>query len=152
MGCFNSKLSTASDLDDNDNFQWDGHINIIRPWKVDPALSTAHLTRLRKEFWETRVEGQPEMWQALRFAAEAESSHLCNETIKAAGLRPANKKCTLQAMFDERGHLYELPMYALAPPTNLDNHPVHQLFKDASQAVADYIHTHERPKRSTPHR
>lgn len=45
----------------------------IRPWKVEPALTSQQLERLRNEFWETRVEGRKEMWEALRFAAEADS-------------------------------------------------------------------------------
>lgn len=146
-----SRMPAGVDIDEvaaGDNFQWDGHILAIRPWKLEPSLSSEHLRRMRDEFWETRVEGRAEMWQALRFAAEAESPELCDETIKAAGLRPASKKCTLQAMFDERGHLYEVPMYALADPTNLDQPPVHEEFKDASQAVVDYINAHDRSKRS----
>lgn len=75
---------------------------------------------------------------------------LCDETIKAAGLRPSNRRFTLQSVFDERGALYEVPMYALSNPTNLDQPPTHEEFKDAARAVADYIHAHERPRRSTP--
>lgn len=74
MGCAASK-STSSPTESR-AFEWDGHIRLVRAWKVEPAITTAHLTRLRNEFWETRVEGRPEMWQALRFAAEAES--VCN--------------------------------------------------------------------------
>jgi hypothetical protein len=48
----------------------------VRPaptWTVTPAISSEHLTRLRREFWETRVEGNHDMWNALRAAAEADS-------------------------------------------------------------------------------
>lgn len=181
MGCFGSKDVERDEQPEAT--QWDGHVRPIRPWKIEPALTSAHLERLRAEFWETRVEGRAEMWQALRFAAEADSvrparaprpaprarpaappalthprpptpraqEQLCDETVKAAGLRPANRRSTLQSMFDERGALYEVPMYALAPPTNLDEAPVHPEFKDAARAVAEYIDAHERP-RSRAHR
>lgn len=70
MGCFNSK-EPAPETPQEQHPTWDGHIRPVRPWKVDPALTTQQLTRLRNEFWETRVEGRKEMWEALRFAAEA---------------------------------------------------------------------------------
>lgn len=47
-------------------------------------------------------------------------------------------------MFDERGALYEVPMYALLPPVNLDQQPCQPEFKDAARAVQDYLHAHER--------
>lgn len=74
MGCTASKQTSSPT--ESRTFEWDGHIRPVRPWKVEPAITTAHLTRLRNEFWETRIEGRPEMWQALRFAAEADS--VCN--------------------------------------------------------------------------
>lgn len=71
MGCFNSRESS---LDvEPEQPSWDGHVRPVRSWKIEPALTSAQLTRLRNEFWETRVEGRQEMWQALRFAAEAET-------------------------------------------------------------------------------
>lgn len=71
MGCFSSKDADRSEP--VEEVQWDGRIRPIRPWKLEPAISSAQLERLRNEFWETRVEGRQEMWQALRFAAEADS-------------------------------------------------------------------------------
>lgn len=68
--------------------------------------------------------------------------------MKAAGLRPANRRGTMQSMFDERGALYEVPMYALIDPINLDQSPTQPEFKDAARAVADYLHAHERSRRS----
>lgn len=54
-------------------------------------------------------------------------------------------------MFDEKGALYELPMYVLSEPSDLDEQPVYEEFKDAARAVAEYIHAHERPRRSRHH-
>lgn len=71
MGCIKSKEVSLDT--EPDQPAWDGHVRSIRPWKLEPALTTAQLTRLRNEFWETRVEGRKEMWEALRFAAEAET-------------------------------------------------------------------------------
>lgn len=71
MGCASSKQSRRSS--ERESPQWDGHIRPVRAWKLERPISTEHLARLRNEFWETRVEGRPEMWQALRFAAESQS-------------------------------------------------------------------------------
>lgn len=70
MGCFNSKEPVPEPQPEQQS-TWDGHIRPVKPWKVEPSLTTEQLTRLRNEFWETRVEGRKEMWEALRFAAEA---------------------------------------------------------------------------------
>lgn len=45
-------------------------------------------------------------------------------------------------MFDERGALYEVPIYCLKDPSNLDAPPVHQEFKDAAHAVNNYVNAH----------
>lgn len=139
MGCISSK----SAADPTPEPAWDGQVRAAPPWHVDPALTTAQLERLRNEFWETRVEGRAEMWQALRFAAEAEDA-LRDETCKAAGLRPANKQCTLLTTYDERGALYEVPMFCLSPPTNLDMEPTCSEYKDASRVVAEFVEAHQR--------
>jgi len=72
MGCVGSR---ARDDDGGGthayDFQWDGRVRDVGDWKLELALTPEHLQRLRAEFWETRVEGKPEMWQALRAAAEA---------------------------------------------------------------------------------
>lgn len=132
MGCFASRAAGGG-ADD-----WDGAVRDAEAWSVEPALTAEQLARLRAEFWETRVEGRTEMWQALRFAAEAESPELRSEAIKAAGLRPANKRGTLAAIYDERGALYELPVYVLRDPSNLGASPPCPAFKDAARAVAEY--------------
>ncbi|PXF40946.1 Ubiquitin domain-containing protein 1 [Gracilariopsis chorda] len=146
MGCASSKQSRRSS--ERESPQWDGHIRPVRAWKLERPISTEHLARLRNEFWETRVEGRPEMWQALRFAAESQSDELRDETLKAAGMRPANRRYTMQTMFDERGALYAIPMYALVDPTNLDEQPSYEEFKDAARAVADYVEAHDKSRRT----
>lgn len=80
MGCAPSK-QVRSNESRPEGVQWDGIIRPTRPWKVEPALTSQQLERLRNEFWETRVEGRKEMWEALRFAAEAES--VCHLPISA---------------------------------------------------------------------
>lgn len=54
----------------------------------------------------------------------------------------------MQTMFDERGALYGIPMYALVDPTNLDEQPTYEEFKDAAKAVADYVEAHDKSRRT----
>ncbi|KAA8498121.1 Ubiquitin domain-containing protein 2 [Porphyridium purpureum] len=124
---------------------WDGHVRSVAPWRVEPAVTRAQLERLRNEFWETRVEGREEMWQALRAAAEADTDDLRDEIVKAAGIRPAAANATLLVAYDERGALYEVPIYCLRDPDNLDGEPACPEFKDAARAVQEYC---ERMKQS----
>jgi hypothetical protein len=74
-----------------------------------------------------------------------EQDDLRDEYIKAAGLRPASKACNLMTCYDERGALYEVPMYALRAPDNLDGEPRCQEFKDAAAAVIDLLETSRPP-------
>mmetsp|Transcript_11591 Transcript_11591/g.31224 ORF Transcript_11591/g.31224 Transcript_11591/m.31224 type:complete len:148 (-) Transcript_11591:89-532(-) len=114
---------------------WDGHVREAAAWSVEPAITTEQLERLRREFWETRIEGREEMWQALRAAAEADSDELRDEFVKAAGIRPASRTATLLSCYDERGALYEVPIYCLRAPENLDAEPACAEFKEAARAV-----------------
>jgi hypothetical protein len=47
--------------------------------------------------------------------------------------------------YDERGALYEVPMYALRAPDNLDGEPLCLEFKDAAAAVIDLLESSRSP-------
>lgn len=94
MGCVSSK-SAARTTEANSN-AWDGHIQPIKPWKLEPALTSEQLERLRNEFWETRVEGRQEMWQALRFAAEAQSVRNALSIVSFVGNEPRRAMLTIR--------------------------------------------------------
>jgi Ubiquitin-binding domain len=89
------------------------------------------------------VEGDAEMWAALRVAADAargggDGAALAPELLGAAGLTPASaKRPCLTKVYDERGGLYLLPAYALRDPENLGEVPVCEEFKDAATVVQD---------------
>mmetsp|Transcript_10335 Transcript_10335/g.18620 ORF Transcript_10335/g.18620 Transcript_10335/m.18620 type:complete len:144 (+) Transcript_10335:85-516(+) len=134
MGCVGSSEKAAVP----DARAWDGHVRAPESWKVSPSITREQLIRLRNEFWETRVEGREEMWQALRAAADADSDELRDQIVSAAGIRPATASSTLLACYDERGALYEVPVFCLIDPDNLDEPPVCAEFKDAAHAVQLY--------------
>ncbi|WRX26577.1 DC-UbP/UBTD2 [Theobroma cacao] len=58
----------------------------------------------------------PEIWDALRAAAEAELI-LAQAIIDSAGVIVQNDDLTI--CYDERGAKYELPKYVLSDPINL---------------------------------
>eukprot|EP00184_Porphyridium_aerugineum_P007993 CAMPEP_0184692952 /NCGR_PEP_ID=MMETSP0313-20130426/1276_1 /TAXON_ID=2792 /ORGANISM="Porphyridium aerugineum, Strain SAG 1380-2" /LENGTH=149 /DNA_ID=CAMNT_0027150881 /DNA_START=50 /DNA_END=499 /DNA_ORIENTATION=+ len=132
-GCFSATAQTRPD-----EVPFDGHIKPVEAWKVEPAITTEQLTRLRNEFWETRVEGKQEIWLAIRAAAEADTDELRDEIMKAAGIRPASSKGTLHTTYDELGGLYEVPMFCLREPENLNVEPTCPEFKDAALVVQEY--------------
>lgn len=122
---------------------WDGTLYSPRSWKTTPSVSPEQLQRLRLEFWESRVEGDSQMWATLHAAADAHRSGgddgvLAVELLRAAGLTPANtKRPCLTKFYDESGVLYVVPAYALRDPGNLGEVPVCADFKDAATVVQD---------------
>jgi len=79
---------------------------------------------MRNEFWETRLEGRPEMWQALRLASEASLDQGDEQSgaaiMSSVGLTPYamdKRKADVCYCYDERGFKYEVPMYVLHAPS-----------------------------------
>ncbi|KAI5662353.1 hypothetical protein M9H77_21676 [Catharanthus roseus] len=116
-----------------------------KPWKHPQPITKSQLIQLREEFWDTaphyggRKGNQssinlpniyiittliysvslwlfPEIWDALRAAAEADLS-LAQAVVDSAGVIIQNADLTV--CYDERGAKYELPKYVLSEPTNL---------------------------------
>jgi len=82
---------------------------------------------MRKEFWETRVEGYVETWNAIRNACETDE-----ETgimiLQATEIKLINN--SLQLAYDSRGNKYELPIFCINDPTRYDLPKKKQLTKD----------------------
>lgn len=49
---------------------------MFRTYAYESKVDSETLERAKREFWETRVEGQSEVWQALRFAVTNKDSGL----------------------------------------------------------------------------
>lgn len=148
MGCLSSKPagSTGVSLSTEQaggGGEWDGKLHSARAWRTSPSVSSEQLERLRSEFWDSRVEGDSQMWATLRAAADVhrsggDDSALATELLRAAGLTPANeKRPCLTKFYDESGVLYVVPPYALRDPQNLGAEPVCADFKDAATAVQE---------------
>ncbi|KAL4809543.1 hypothetical protein BDV18DRAFT_132288 [Aspergillus unguis] len=101
------------------------HINApIRPhvWHSKKRLWTrALLDRERREFFETRVTGRPEVWAALAAALslmQSEDYATAQSIIDAAGVTvPTGDLC--QGVYDEQGVLYRLPRCIVSDPDNI---------------------------------
>lgn len=93
-----------------------------KPWKSQSRTWTvSQLRREREEFFETRVTGQREVWDALRQVADCIRE---GDITTAQGILDA-VPCTLptgrleDGTYDERGCLYKLPLNVLTNPTNM---------------------------------
>ncbi|KAL4775025.1 hypothetical protein BDW60DRAFT_181014 [Aspergillus nidulans var. acristatus] len=101
------------------------HINApIRPhiWHSKKRLWTRPLLdRERTEFFETRVTGRPEVWDALSAALQFMRSgdyETAQSIIDAAGVTvPTGDLC--QGVYDEQGVLYRLPRCIVSDPVNI---------------------------------
>ena len=101
------------------------HFNApIRPhvwYSKRRAWTRGYLDRERKEFFETRVTGRPEIWTALAAALSfMRDSDLetAQSIIDAAGITvPTGDLC--QGCYDEQGALYRLPQCIVSDPENM---------------------------------
>lgn len=59
-------------------------------WRTDRPLTVQDIARMRSEFWETRVEGNPQTWAAL---------HVVADTVVAGDIAQAN------ALLEVRHHV-----------------------------------------------
>ncbi|XP_057797634.1 uncharacterized protein LOC131013536 isoform X1 [Salvia miltiorrhiza] len=75
-----------------------------KAWKHSEPITRAQLTQMREEFWDTAPHygGRKEIWDALRAAAEADST-LAQAIVDSAGVIVQNPDLTI--CYDERGLL-----------------------------------------------
>ncbi|KAJ5578067.1 uncharacterized protein N7459_007031 [Penicillium hispanicum] len=83
--------------------------------------SRAQLDRERREFFETRVTGRPEVWAALSSAIslmQAGDLTTAQGIVDAAGVTiPTGDLC--EGCYDEQGVLYRLPQCIVSDPENI---------------------------------
>ncbi|GKD05911.1 ubiquitin domain-containing protein 1-like protein [Tanacetum coccineum] len=115
MGCVNSsKLNNEEDLE----APADNMVIKPRPWQHDDRISSDELREMRNIFWHNipRFGGQPDIWRALRRAAESDLPY-AQAIIDENNLRLGNPDMTV--VFDDTGFRYELPLYVLSEPSNM---------------------------------
>lgn len=85
-----------------------------------PAITVAELTNRRNEFWDTRVQGRAECWQAIRVAVEADDEATTEAILESAELTLFDiEKPDTCFTYDSKGFKYEIPLYCLYTPGNL---------------------------------
>nr|GEZ29543.1 hypothetical protein [Tanacetum cinerariifolium] len=113
MGCVIS--SNASD-DDN-------RANIVRkptPWGFpNGPISKTQLQEMRNEFWHNvaRAGGRPDVWEAIRAATEVDLRN-AQKIIEANNIRLWKQDMSI--CYDDDGTRYDLPLFILSEPTNMD--------------------------------
>lgn len=85
------------------------------------AWTRAQLDQERREFFETRVTGHPEVWVALAAAISFMQSgdiYTAQSIIDAAGVTvPTGDLC--EGCYDQQGALYRLPQCIVSDPENM---------------------------------
>lgn len=118
MGCTSSNHVVQS----NDTSTPSTVLNVRPLAEKQKTYSAAELYNMRKEFWESRVDGSPDMYVALRSVCEA---IVANENALAEAILEASNitttGTTIARCYDERGHEYNIPTYCWSDqgPANL---------------------------------
>lgn len=123
-------------------------VNVRPLTEKQVTFSVAELQVMRKEFWESRVDGSPEMYISLRSVCEAilsGDSALADAILEASNITTVD--ATLARCYDERGHEYNIPSYCWssqgpasmslsAVTTSSDAAKINANIKNANQPVA----------------
>lgn len=81
-------------------------------WFTD--LTEVEISTKIEEFWETRINGDKEIWNNLRKICLETDENLCKEIIKKSRISLPNKN--LMLVYDSRGFRYDLPIFVINPP------------------------------------
>ncbi|GJT50191.1 ubiquitin domain-containing 1-like protein, partial [Tanacetum coccineum] len=102
-------------------------------WSHTEAITLVQLNALREEFWDTAPHygGKQEIWDALRAAAESEIQ-LAQAIVSSAGIIVQNPDMTL--CYDERGAMYELPLYVLTV-TRVQLNALHEVMRSSGMLL-----------------
>jgi hypothetical protein len=92
------------------------------PFHHGSPITKRDLDNLRNGFWTTRVEGNRNMWLALKSASEAlleKDVMMANAILGASNITTPNGNLTL--CYDELGDVYKVPEYCCVDPIELND-------------------------------
>jgi hypothetical protein len=100
---------------------------LIKPknYRHGASITQSEISNQRSEFWATRTEGNAQMWQTIRSAAEAilaDDIALANAILDASSINTPHG--TLEVCYDERGTQYKVPQYCYSNPMELTTVPL----------------------------
>jgi len=88
---------------------------IKRTHAYTSCVTIEEIKKKRLEFWETRVEGCPNTWTALRHSCECyEIDDNALAVLKAAGVKCIDK--TIQMCYDDNMYKYDIPIFVINDP------------------------------------
>ena len=77
-------------------------------------LTKSEIDSKIQEFWDTRVDGSPNIWNILKQACELSDPASTEALLKTNNISMPNG--LLQQTFDSRNHRYDLPPFVVNPP------------------------------------
>jgi len=117
--------------------------------KTFPPMTRSELQKKRDEFWDTRVEGSAEIWQAIRMSSECEDEKTGRSILESAGVTPYTiDKAESCFCYDERGHRYDIPMFVLRLPKNLKSTSQEDPTQDLEKAIVPKPESEKKAKLS----
>jgi len=99
-------------------------------------ISKEEIDRKRAEYWETRIEGNNEIWQAIRSACESDDE-TAMAILTAVGVKLVNKN--LQQAYDSQGNRYDVPIFCINDPIRYNLPKKKQLKKEDLSAETMHI-------------
>eukprot|EP01083_Nonionella_stella_P078064 213431_1 len=86
-----------------------------------PPMTRADLEKKREEFWETRIDGEPETWEGLHRWVDTTDEGAKKLIIKELCLTQPeiDKDEGMSCYSNNRGNKYEIPQFILSNPKNL---------------------------------
>lgn len=97
-------------------------ITSVKPYRHGSPITQADLETRRNVFWGTQVQGNADMWNALRTASNAllnQDYNLANAILEASNISTPN--ASLEICYDERGFEYKVPIFCYSKPIELSN-------------------------------
>ena len=95
----------------------------LRPhvWTSRKQWTRSELDRERREFFETRVTGHPEIWATLKTVVQllAEGDTSTAQTITNAAAITVPTGDLKNGAYDEAGNLYQMPAHIISDPQNM---------------------------------
>ncbi|GKF92150.1 ubiquitin domain-containing protein 2-like protein, partial [Tanacetum coccineum] len=102
-------------------YKVDNMVRKPKPWAYgNSPLSSRELQQMRNEFWHNaiRAGGRREIWEALRTATEGNLLN-AQKIIEDKNIRLGNQD--MSVCYDDNGTRYNLPLYMLSEPTNMEH-------------------------------
>jgi len=76
------------------------------------------LKKKRVEFWSSRIEGDPNIWNTLKACCDTDDLGTIKVFLDAAGIKLYKKSLVIS--FDSLGNIYEIPNYCVSYPLVYD--------------------------------